>query len=211
MNNKTTWDLMKETATPEEKREYALMELRHLKSRQKRFNETPPDQRKDMMKTNLEVRKAAQKILKTYEATNEFMYAKNFDVYEKKMNPKHFEKIADNLKNRIPESAKENVDQFKNKISEAREKGQLAEVNKDRKGLNTIVYYNAEDAAIARRHKENEQLYDTSPDNVSPPEEFKTPESERMRVPEFLQKHYKPEPDPDLNEGIATILGVKYD
>ena len=51
-----------------------------------------------MMKTNLEVRKEAQKILKTYEATNDFMYAKSWDTYEKKINPKYFEKISDNLK-----------------------------------------------------------------------------------------------------------------
>jgi hypothetical protein len=197
MNNKTTWDLMIETATPEEKREYALMELRHLKSRQKRFNETPPDQRKDMMKTNLEVRKAAQKILKTYEATNEFMYAKNFDVYEKKMNPKYFEKIADNLKKPIaPDTLK--GQSVNSQPSE--EENILKNINKDRKGLNTIVYYNAEDAAKPR-----------PPKTITPTEDFKTPESERMRVPEFMQEHYKPEPDPDLNEGIATVLGVKYD
>lgn len=197
MNNKTTWELMKETGTPEEKREYALMELRHLKSRQKRFNETPPDQRKDIMKTNLEVRKAAQKILKTYEATNEFMYAKNFDVYEKKINPKHFERITDNLKKPIASNTLKGQS-INSELSE--EENILKNINKDRKGLNTIVYYNAEDAAKPG-----------PPKTIAPTEDLKTPESERMRVPEFLEKHYKPEPDPDLNEGIATILGVKYD
>jgi hypothetical protein len=149
------------------------------------------------MKTNLEVRKAAQKILKTYEATNEFMYAKNFDVYEKKMNPKYFEKIADNLKKPIaPDTLK--GQSVNSQPSE--EENILKNINKDRKGLNTIVYYNAEDAAKPR-----------PPKTITPTEDFKTPESERMRVPEFMQEHYKPEPDPDLNEGIATVLGVKYD
>ncbi|MCI5054460.1 MAG: hypothetical protein MRY23_06590 [Pelagibacteraceae bacterium] len=213
--HKTTWQLMKETGTPEEKREYDLMELEHLKSQQRYFKNTPPEQRKEMVKNNLEVRKAAQKILKTYEATNDFMYAKDFNHYLKKVNPKHFEKIADNLKNRIPESAKENVEQFKNKISEAREKGQLAEVNKDRKGLNTIVYYNAEDAAKPRPPKTIKPTEDFRPDEDSSKglahvlgvddNDFKTPESEFMRVPEFLEKHYKPEPDPDLKKGLGTL------
>ena len=35
--------------------------------------------------------------------------------------------------------------------------------------------------------------------------DFKTPESEFMRVPEFLEKHYKPEPDPDLKKGLGTL------
>jgi len=187
MNNKTTWELMKETATPAEKREYLLMELKDLKSRQRYFKDTPPDQRKEMVKNNLEIRKEATKILKNYDDVNKFMYAKDWSSYENKINPKPFTKIADNLKNR-------NTDQFKQKISEARDKGQLEDINKGRKGLNTIVYYNAEDAAKPR-----------PPKKITPTEDFKTPESEFMRVPEFLEKHYKPEPDPDLVKGIGSL------
>ena len=178
---------MKETATPAEKREYLLMELKDLKSRQRYFKDTPPDQRKEMVKNNLEIRKEATKILKNYDDVNKFMYAKDWSSYENKINPKPFTKIADNLKNR-------NTDQFKQKISEARDKGQLEDINKGRKGLNTIVYYNAEDAAKPR-----------PPKKITPTEDFKTPESEFMRVPEFLEKHYKPEPDPDLVKGIGSL------
>ena len=195
--HKTTWQLMKETGTPEEKREYELMELKHLKDQQIFFKDASPEERKNMMKNNHEVRKEAQKILKTYEATNDFMYAKSWDAYEKKINPKYFEKISDNLKKPIaPDTSK--GQSVNSQPSE--EENILENINKDRKGLNTIVYYNAEDAAKPR-----------PPKTITPTEDFKTPESERMRVPEFMEKHYKPEPDPDLNEGIATILGVKYD
>ena len=202
---------MKETATPAEKREYLLMELKDLKSRQRYFKDTPPDQRKEMVKNNLEIRKEATKILKNYDDVNKFMYAKDWSSYENKINPKPFTKIADKLKNR-------NTDQFKQKISEAKEKGQLEDINKGRKGLNTIVYYNAADVAKANmklRHKENEELFDTAPDNPGlsnilgvDDKDFKTPESEFMRVPEFLEKHYKPDPDPDVSKGLGSILKV---
>lgn len=200
-DHKTTWQLMKETGTPEEKREYALIELRHLKQRQKRFHNTPPDQRKDMMKTNLEVRKEAQKILKTYEATNEFMYAKNWDAYEKKINPKPFEQIANNLKKPIaPDTLK--GQSVNSELSE--KENILKNINKNRKGLDTIVYYNAEDAAKPRPPKTITPSEDFRID-----EDFKTPESERMRVPEFMEKHYKPEPDPDLEKGLGALVQME--
>lgn len=61
------------------------------------------------------------------------------------------------------------------------------------KGLDTVVYYNEADANKPK-----------PPKTITPTEDFKTPESEFQRVPEFMEKNMKP--DPDLNKGIATIL-----
>ena len=41
------------------------------------------------------------------------------------------------------------------------------------------------------------------PKTITPTEDFKTPESEFMRVPEFMEKHMKP--DPDLYKGIGSV------
>ena len=186
---KNTWQLMNETADPDEKRELDLIALKSLKEKHKRFKDTPPEERKNMMKNNLEVRKEAQKILKTYDATNQFMYAKDFDHYLKKVNPNHFEKIHDNLKK--PMTPRSSQTQSVNSGASQEEKI-LENINKNRKGLDTIVYYNPEDAAKPR-----------PPKTITPTEDFKTPESEFMRVPEFIEKHM--EPDPDLYKGIGSV------
>ena len=186
---KTTWQIMNETADADEKRELDLIALKSLKDRHKRFKDTPLEERKNLMRDNLNIRKEAQKILKTYEETNKFMYAKDFDHYLKKVDPKPFEKIVDNLKK--PMTSDTLKSQSVNSQPSEEEKI-LQNINKNRKGLDTIVYYNTEDAAKPR-----------PPKTITPTEDFKTPESEFQRVPEFIEKNMKP--DPDLNKGIGSV------
>lgn len=166
MVKRLTFQDLKESSKndPDEYQEFIDIELRDLKNRQMFFATTPPDQRRDMMKNNMQVRKEATEILKNHDDVNKFMYAKSWDVYLAQHRP--LKKLADDLGKKT--------------------------INHNRKGLDTVVYYNAEDAAKPR-----------PPKKIIPTEDFKTPESERMRVPEFMEKHMKH--DPDLNKGIATI------
>jgi len=167
MNRRLTFQDMKELSKddPEQYQEFVDIELENLKKQQMFYATTPVDQRPQMMKNNMQVRKEATKILKNYDGVNTFMYAKSWDSYLKKAKP--FRALANNL-------GKDDI-------------------NKDRKGLDTVVYYNEADANKPK-----------PPKTITPTEDFKTPESEFQRVPEFMEKNMKP--DPDLNKGIATIL-----
>jgi len=187
--NKTTWDAMRETADAAELRELNEIALKSLKEKQMFNKTTPPEERKNLMRNNIQVRKEAKKILKDDAELSKFMAAPSWDHYKPT-----FEGALNNVIKSVPPTAAANVKQFGQAIADAREKGQLENINKGRTGLNTIVYYNAEDAAKPR-----------PPKKITPTEDFKTPESEFMRVPEFLEKHYKPEPDPDLVKGIGSL------
>lgn len=161
MTRRLTFQDMKELSKddPEEYQEFVNIELENLKKQQMFYATTPVEKRPQMMKNNMQVRKEATKILKNYDDVNTFMYAKSWDSYLKKAKP--FRALANNL-------GKDDI-------------------NKDRKGLDTVVYYNEADAN-------------------KPTEDFKTPESEFQRVPEFLEKNMNPEPD--VSRGLGSILKV---
>ena len=161
MVRRLTFQDMKELSKddPEEYQEFVNIELENLKKQQMFYATTPVEKRPQMMKNNMQVRKEASKILKNYDDVNTFMYAKSWDSYLKKAKP--FRALANNL-------GKDDI-------------------NKDRKGLDTVVYYNEVDAN-------------------KPTEDFKTPESEFQRVPEFLEKNMSPEPD--ISRGLGSILKV---
>ncbi len=161
MVKRLTFQDMKELSKddPEEYQEFVNIELENLKKQQMFYATTPVEKRPQMMKNNMQVRKEATKILKNYDDVNTFMYAKSWDSYLKKAKP--FRALANNL-------GKDDI-------------------NKDRKGLDTVVYYNEADAN-------------------KPTEDFKTPESEFQRVPEFLEKNMNPEPD--VSRGLGSILKV---
>ena len=161
MVKRLTFQDMKELSKddPEQYQEFVNIELENLKKQQMFYATTPVEKRPQMMKNNMQVRKEATKILKNYDDVNTFMYAKSWDSYLKKAKP--FRALANNL-------GKDDI-------------------NKDRKGLDTVVYYNEADAN-------------------KPTEDFKTPESEFQRVPEFLEKNMNPEPD--VSRGLGSILKV---
>lgn len=165
-----TWETMKKTANKEELRELNNVELKSLKQKQKFFHNTPPEERKNIMKHNVNVRKEAQKILPDEKSLNEFMYAKSWEAYEKRIKP--FENVLKNVQK--PMTSDTLKSQSVNSQPSQEEKN-LQNINKNRKGLNTIVYYN-EDAIKASQMKMNEK------------KDFKNPE-----------------PDPDLNKGIGSV------
>ena len=146
-----TWELMKKTADQDELRELQNIELKHLKEKQMFFKSTPPEKRKDMMKNNMNVRKEVTKILKTYDAVNDFMYAKDWDSYQKKVKPSVQTKPQPKLEHNI---------------------------NKDRKGLDTVVYYNHEDKIKVDQAKQ-EAI------------EFGDPSTWNMKVNQFIDDAYQ--------------------
>lgn len=165
-----TWEAMKQSANKEELRELNNVELKSIKERQMFIASTPPEERRNLMKNNINVRKDAMKILKDYDAVNEFMYAKSWEAYEKKIKP--FENALNNVQK--PMTSDTLKSQSVNSQLSQEEKN-LEKINKNRTGLDTIVYYN-EDAIKASQMKMNEK------------KDFKTPE-----------------PDTDLNKGIGSI------
>jgi len=146
-----TWEAMKKTSDQEELKELQNIELKHLKEKQMFFSSTPPEKRKDTMRNNINVRKEVTKILKTYDAVNDFMYARDWDSYQKKVSPtvqlKPQPKLEDNI-------------------------------NKDRKGLDTIVYYNQEDKVKADQIKKEAV-------------EFGDPSTWDKHVNQFIDDAYK--------------------
>lgn len=183
MVKRLTFQDLKESAKndPDEYQEFVDIELENLKKQQMFYHSTPVDQRREIMKNNVNVRKEVKKLLKNEDDINKFMYAKDWESYQKKLNSKRFEKIADNLKKPMtPDTFRS---QSVNPEPPQAEKN-LQNINKNRKGLDTIVYYN-EDAIRASRQKMNEK-----------------------KVPEFLEENYKPKPDPDVSRGLGAILKV---
>lgn len=175
MNKKTDWELLKETADKDELKEYHAIELRNLKNRQMFYASTPPEKRSDMMRNNVEVRKKARAILKNEDALNKFMYAKDFDSYEKQINPKHFEKIADNLKKPMNHTSSK-VQSVNPERSQ--EENILDYLNKERRGLDTIVYFNEADK------KKGDQIKKEAV-------EFGDPETWNKHVDQYLEDTYK--------------------
>ena len=171
MVRRLTFQDLKESAKndPDEYQDFVNIELENLKKQQMFYATTPVDQRPQIMKNNIKVRKEATKILKNYDDVNTFMYAKSWDSYLKKAKP--FRALANNL-------GKEDI-------------------NKDCKGLDTVVYYNEADVNKPKPSK-----------TTIPTEDFKTPESEFQRVPEFLEENYKPKSDPNVSGGLGSILKV---
>ena len=183
------WETLKASVKddPEQLKEFLEIELRPIKRKQMFYGKErgsfingegePVKEIKNLVRNNYQVRKEASKFIKDPDQLNKFMYARTIEDYLNKP----FTKVAKNLGKDKP--------QYRNDI--------LDNINKGRTGLDTIVYYNEEDAKKPRPQK-----------TITPTADFKTPESEFQRVPEFLEENYKPKPDPDVSRGLGAILKV---
>jgi len=225
----TYWKEIYESMTPEERKEWDEKELRELKNKQLFFGKTPGTfqkidgsvvSKKDMtmplIQNNAHVRKEARRILKSEDAVNKFMYARNIEKYFNN----HFAAIADKLTGKeapkisVPKTAQKNVNEFVNKL----------ETDRAKRGLDTVVYQGEPDPNYKKEIKptnnefklseEEQYAFDQEEkrlsglndilkvdDNV----QFGDPSTWDMKVPEFMQKEFKPEPDPDLVKGLGSL------
>lgn len=156
------WENLKKVADKKELKELNDIELKNLKNQQMFYADTPPEKRRDMMKTNVEVRKKAKKILTNEDALNKFMYARSWEAYAMPMT---------NAFNNVQKKAKQQPTKVENS-----ELGN--DINKDRSGLDTIVYYNEGDKQKADQVKKEAV-------------EFGDPSTWDKHVDQFLEDSYK--------------------
>ena len=186
MSKMSTWEAMKKTADKNELRELQLIELQNLKARQKFYADTPPKERRDMMKNNVEVRKLAKKILPNEDDLNKFMYARSWEAYAMPMT-NALNKVQKKAKQQLTKKEVDYVNTennlrntvlvpFEGNSVENAELGK--DINKDRSGLDTIVYYNEGDKQKADQVKKEAV-------------EFGDPSTWDKHVDQFLEDSYK--------------------
>lgn len=196
----------------------------------------PVNETKPMMlqHNNARVKAAAREFIPEEEELNKFMRARDIEKYF----GNHFSAVANKIigagknKNiRVPKSAAANVKQFVEKWSDAQMKGQTAksdqnDVNANRRGLDTIVYQGEPEPNYKKEIKpaknefeldeeeqfafDQEEKRSTGLNNIlSIDDDYPTPESTRMRVPEFIEK-YQPQP-PTEKQGIGSLMKRRKD
>jgi len=225
----TYWKEIYQSMTPEERKEWDEKELRDLKNKQLFFSSTPgtfqkidgtkvgiKDVAMPLTKNNAEVRKEARRILKSEDAVNKFMYARNIEKYFKN----DFTAIADKLTGReapkisVPNLAQKNIDEFQNKL----------ETDKIKRGLDTVVYQGEPDPNYKKEFKPSNDEFKLSEEEqfafdqeekrlsglsdilqVDDNVQYGDPSTWDMKVPDFMQKNFKPEPDPDVFKGLGSL------